>query len=503
MREPWNSAAPSTGEPCSSPYTFGHSVCGTLTGFDPWDEYPIRSPLLMADLLLEEVRSRSIVELGTRNGDIFACLSRLAAKAIAVEKDPKYCASLRRRGFEVVCEEVNATSALQVLPDADVYFLWGFIKQNLKILHNVDAAVRARNRTAVFYYALTGNFGPEIEVLPSDLVVVRGPRFHRSGAMVRLFFEEPCLNRSSTCAHEPPRPWQTAKGPDRHWGVFHLLRLIIGVGGHDRAAASPARGIRVTSPRAPNAKWESRLGHCPVRQTIGESRCSSLRGFVAKAAYPFRSPLVVSDYLVDVLGVSRKHGRMRTLAIADHADDDLSSCLGLRRDTQRLLTVASGFMTEAVDVWYWAEANAKSLLKDGIWSTSEAVHRKLSGSKKVVPSSLTLVRELARIVRARSADGTAVIGLDGYSSADMELLPTMLDVLNQSGYRTHVRRLPFDESPGRIQAGAAGASPVNDRQPLTQGPPRRGLLSHHLGVGGSWRRWGVWHLVSVELTGAL
>jgi hypothetical protein len=53
------------------------------------------------------------------------------------------------------------------------------------MLKLVDAAVRARNRTAVFYYALTGNFVPEIDVLPSDLAHTRGPPYHRSGAFVR------------------------------------------------------------------------------------------------------------------------------------------------------------------------------------------------------------------------------------------------------------------------------------------------------------------------------
>jgi hypothetical protein len=120
--------ASSDGVPCARPYSFGRSVCASLPGFQPWDEYPIRSPLLMADVLLHEVQSYnlSVVEIGTRHGDIFTCLSRLARsrRVVAVEKEPEYCAALRSRGSEVVCEEINAKTVHRALPDGDVYFMW-------------------------------------------------------------------------------------------------------------------------------------------------------------------------------------------------------------------------------------------------------------------------------------------------------------------------------------------------------------------------------------------
>ena len=36
--------------------------------------------------------------------------------------EPKYCASLRAKGFEVACEKLTDESVIRVLPDADVYF---------------------------------------------------------------------------------------------------------------------------------------------------------------------------------------------------------------------------------------------------------------------------------------------------------------------------------------------------------------------------------------------
>ena len=113
---------------CSTPYAFATSTCLALNNFRPWDEVPIRSPLVTADALLPEVRGRDIVEIGSRNGDVFDCLSRFAKRAWAVEMDPKYCNSLRARGFEVACGKLTETSVLQLLPIADVYFMWMFHK---------------------------------------------------------------------------------------------------------------------------------------------------------------------------------------------------------------------------------------------------------------------------------------------------------------------------------------------------------------------------------------
>ena len=93
----------------------------------------------------------------------------------------------------------------------------------------------ARNRTAVMYYGLTGTLGVEIDVLPENLQAIRARKYHQSGTFTRVFFQEPCAKPSATCAAEKPKWYQTAKGPEAHWGVLHLLRIQVGV-----PAATPA-----------------------------------------------------------------------------------------------------------------------------------------------------------------------------------------------------------------------------------------------------------------------
>ena len=83
------------------------STCLDVPGFSAMDSYPTRSPLLIADYLISLVRGRRYVELGTRNGDIMACVSRFARTATAVEVNREYCRSARARGLQVLCQPVE------------------------------------------------------------------------------------------------------------------------------------------------------------------------------------------------------------------------------------------------------------------------------------------------------------------------------------------------------------------------------------------------------------
>ena len=53
------------------------SKCLTLPGITPVDESPIRSPLLIADHLIEYASEKTFMEVGTRNGDISACVAQV------------------------------------------------------------------------------------------------------------------------------------------------------------------------------------------------------------------------------------------------------------------------------------------------------------------------------------------------------------------------------------------------------------------------------------------
>ena len=101
------------------------SRCSTQPGYHGTaNKFPIRSPLLVADYLISKMAGKTYVEIGTRDGDIFDCVAPHAKQAISIEMDPAYCRSLRQRGHTVVCGQLNASSAANILPNADVYFWW-------------------------------------------------------------------------------------------------------------------------------------------------------------------------------------------------------------------------------------------------------------------------------------------------------------------------------------------------------------------------------------------
>ena len=63
----------------------------------PLDPSPVRSPQAVHTALLPHIAGKTLVEIGTRNGDGMACFSRVAASAVAIELDEKYCEKLRGR----------------------------------------------------------------------------------------------------------------------------------------------------------------------------------------------------------------------------------------------------------------------------------------------------------------------------------------------------------------------------------------------------------------------
>ena len=214
----------------------------------------------------------------------------------------------------------------------------------------------ARNRTAVMYYGLTGTLGVEIDVLPSDLQATRTRKYHQSGSFTRVFFQESCAKPSGRCAAEKPKYYQTAKGPEVHWGVLHLLRIQVGV-----QPATPATWAATGV--------NTGTGPCADGQTIGTSRCvANVTKFAPSAAYPFRSPLVLVDYLIDSL-MATGRGASQTLAILGKSDRDLVGCLAevssvrpvhIRSDTASMNRIAS-----AANAWYWHDTVASEYAQGG------------------------------------------------------------------------------------------------------------------------------------------
>lgn len=90
------------------PWTVGTSLCLDLSGFRSVDKYPIRSPLVIVDYLASRLGpGGQLAEVGTRNGDVSDCIARTLKGYIAIERTPKYCNSLVRRGITVLCKDFD------------------------------------------------------------------------------------------------------------------------------------------------------------------------------------------------------------------------------------------------------------------------------------------------------------------------------------------------------------------------------------------------------------
>lgn len=241
------------------------SICRQLPGFTTVDQYPIRSPLAVADFLAPIVKDRSFTEIGTRNGDIMGCLSHFAKRVTAIELDKVYCRKLRERGFTVICKAVETVPAAELL--GDVYFWWPMWspKQNEAWLRLLMSAHAESGRHAVAYIAHDTHW-------PADMMTLKRLAPHyRATNVTRLFFDEgadpvaktlPGHQEAVDAAHATHRPGQ--------WGVFHMARFELG-GPVPRPQGVSEQGQLLLPDRyrdgRPNAS-EWRTGFCEAAETL-------------------------------------------------------------------------------------------------------------------------------------------------------------------------------------------------------------------------------------------
>ena len=191
-------------------YAPSPSICRRLRGFETVDQYPIRSPLAVADFLAPIVAGRGFTEIGTRNGDIMGCLSHFARRVTAIELDVTYCKKLRARGFSVICRAVESvTPAELAAAEGDVYFWWPMWapRQNEAWLRQMISAHRENRRVAAVYIAHDVHWKPDM------LTLRRLTRHYHATNVTKLFFDEGDVSGYG-------RPGQ--------WGVFHMARFELG-----------------------------------------------------------------------------------------------------------------------------------------------------------------------------------------------------------------------------------------------------------------------------------
>lgn len=83
----------------------------------------------MADYLIDVTKGKTLTEVGSRNGDIIACLTHHKTKVeglpapMSVELDREYCEKMKKRGIAVTCESITDLDE-DAMPISDFYFWW-------------------------------------------------------------------------------------------------------------------------------------------------------------------------------------------------------------------------------------------------------------------------------------------------------------------------------------------------------------------------------------------
>ena len=108
------------------PYKVGPSRCTV----PPVDTYPVRSPLSVSDFLIPRARGKLFCEIGTRNGDIAACVKDAGVDVLVVEIDDEYCAKMRARGLRVVCRGVEKLGEAE-LGEGGTFLWWPLMGPSL------------------------------------------------------------------------------------------------------------------------------------------------------------------------------------------------------------------------------------------------------------------------------------------------------------------------------------------------------------------------------------
>ena len=92
---------------------------------EPVDASPVRSPQTVHSKIAEVVAGKSLVEIGTRNGDGMMCFARVAASVSAIEYDKEYCRKLEARArSQSITLDVQCQDYRRATLDADFITWW-------------------------------------------------------------------------------------------------------------------------------------------------------------------------------------------------------------------------------------------------------------------------------------------------------------------------------------------------------------------------------------------
>lgn len=195
----------------------GESICNDLHHFKAFDSYPIRSPLVVADFFAPIVKDKNFCEIGSRNGDISACVMHFASSVSVIELDQKYCKILEKRGLNVLCKAVETVTVEEFRErHCDVYFWWPMDPrtQNELWLKQIKEVQKEIGTHATVYIAHDTHWHLDMQMLPKLAA-------SHNGSIERVFFDE-----GGDLFGEPSYSRAWADRPGR-WGVMHLLSIVL------------------------------------------------------------------------------------------------------------------------------------------------------------------------------------------------------------------------------------------------------------------------------------
>lgn len=140
------------------PWYVGSSICQQIPGFETMNGIVERSPLLMGDFLISVVKSTvhptnasspgRFVEIGTRNGDIFSCVSYFAGKGSSAIEGNKlsHCPALKARGIPHICTDYERLKTPEEFPEAEVYYFWSWPEESEHFLRHIVRIEQKRER---------------------------------------------------------------------------------------------------------------------------------------------------------------------------------------------------------------------------------------------------------------------------------------------------------------------------------------------------------------------
>lgn len=156
------------------------SICWGLSEFESLEPVPIRSPLVIVDVLLPHVTGKTFVQIGTRLADGLSCLQKLGSEGIGpgkvtgIEIKRAFCSVVQERGIEVICKQFLDFRPID-FPLADVYFWWIVADVNKCFLKTLKRLLPSTlHATSQIFIAFDHQYPRDAQAIEKSMKLLKG-----------------------------------------------------------------------------------------------------------------------------------------------------------------------------------------------------------------------------------------------------------------------------------------------------------------------------------------